>query len=195
MLFRLEGHQKNTELQINPQGPFKPASFKNESRRANDGAIFLGQNKFDGKGRQINDFIIEFTQNNKSIKKDKENSQNSCPDRLRGQHSKIWFDTEKSVYMIQDLGIGIGTFLKCAQKVQLNDNNLIQIGASLYGLINIITRAEYQKFTNTMPDVSSDFVKNLNENQLVLRIKFFGSNMYGQVKYFVPEWGSNWHQD
>jgi len=37
-----------------------PMQIKNEGRRANDGIIFFGQNKFDEKGRQINDFCLEY---------------------------------------------------------------------------------------------------------------------------------------
>ena len=78
---------------MNPQGPFSPSNFKNESRRANDGVLYIGQNKFDKKGKQINDFTLEFNSNN-SIQK------MSCPDRLRGQHCKIYYDTVSNDYKI-----------------------------------------------------------------------------------------------
>lgn len=45
---------------MNPQGVMHPPQVKNEGRRANDGNLFFGQNKFDEKGRQINDFILEY---------------------------------------------------------------------------------------------------------------------------------------
>jgi len=88
-----------------------PTSFKNDSRRAGDGSIFFGQNKFDEKGNQINDFVIEFTKNNPkpNIMKLKD----ECPQRLRGQHCQVSFDLQANTYMIQDMGAGIGTFLKC----------------------------------------------------------------------------------
>ena len=49
--------------------------------------------------------------------------------------------------MIQDMGTGIGTFLKCDSSYQktkeasilMEDDCIVQIGASLYGLVNIIT--------------------------------------------------------
>ena len=56
--FKLPGHSKVTEIIMNPQGPLYPESFKIESRRANDGYLFIGQNKFDKKSRQINDIVI-----------------------------------------------------------------------------------------------------------------------------------------
>ena len=45
------------------------------------------------------------------------------------------------------MGTGIGTFLKCDNSYQktkeasilMEDDSIIQIGASLYGLVNIIT--------------------------------------------------------
>ena len=93
--------------------------------------------------------------------------------------------------------------------IQLQNDYIVQIGASLYGLINIITRDEYDQFIakdNQSQDLNnSDFnlgldergignpgedakSRELNRQQLVLRIKFFGGQMYGQVKYFVPDW-------
>ena len=47
----------------------------------------------------------------------------------------------------------------------MEDNQIIQMGASLYGLINIISRAEYEEFTQKQDEnIQSDFVKNLNSN-------------------------------
>ena len=61
---------------MNPQGVMHPMQIKNEGRRANDGVLFFGQNKFDEKGRQINDFCLEYNQvtspsSKKGILKDK----------------------------------------------------------------------------------------------------------------------------
>ena len=36
---------------MDPVGPIHPLSFKNESRRAFDGNLYFGQNKYDRKGR------------------------------------------------------------------------------------------------------------------------------------------------
>lgn len=41
--------------------------------------------------------------------------------------------------------------------------------------------------------MQSGFVNKLNNQQLILRIKFFGGQMYGEVNYFCPEWGTDWH--
>ena len=109
---------------MNPQGPLYPESFKIESRRANDGYLYIGQNKFDKKGRQINDIVIQFDESTliKNIQKENIQKQENlflsgdCPDRLRGQHCKIFYEIESNSYKIQDLGIGLGTFLKCDNK-------------------------------------------------------------------------------
>ena len=86
------------------------------------------------------------------------------------------------------MGTGIGTFLKCDGSFQkdkeatilMEDDCLVQIGASLYGLINIITKEQYNKFQKIELDGKpGGFLKTLNDNQTVLRIKFFGGRMYG----------------
>jgi len=149
---------------INHLGACGPSSFKNDSRRANDGCIYFGQNKFDEKGNQINDFIIEFLSNNtakSSILKDDFEKQ-KCPERLRGQHCKVFFDYKDKQYKIVDMGAGIGTFLKCRASndgtlgSKLDQDMIVQIGANLYALVNIITRPQYIEFTyNDNPEVIS----------------------------------------
>ena len=121
---------------MDPQGPSGPATLRNESRRANDGYLFIGSNKFDKTGRQINDYAIECGE---------------TPDRLRGQHCKIAYDLQRQLYTIQDLGLGLGTFLRCDNRynkaagfnpqasVLLEDNCVLQIGTGLYAIVNIIS--------------------------------------------------------
>ena len=36
---------------MDPQGLLQPAAIRNESRRANDGYLYIGANKFDKTGR------------------------------------------------------------------------------------------------------------------------------------------------
>ena len=47
------------EAVIDPQGPISPVSLRNESRRANDGYFYIGSNKFDRAGRQVNDLALD----------------------------------------------------------------------------------------------------------------------------------------
>lgn len=105
--FRIHGHQKNTELVLNPLGPVAPASFKNDCRRVADGMTFFGQNKFDKFGRQINDFVIEYysedktAQGNKGIvKQELRAAPKSCPERLRGQFCSVYYDLDSLCYKI-----------------------------------------------------------------------------------------------
>ena len=92
------------------------------------------------------------------------------------------------------MGTGVGTFLKCPigpSSTPLTQNMILQVGASLYLLVNIIKRDEHQQFVGDhgIPDeASSELIQKLNENQTVLRIKYFGGKLTGQVKYLVPNY-------
>ena len=80
---------------ISPNGPQLPASFVAESRRANDGELYIGQNKFDEKGVQINDFVLEFAPQQTTDKAAvgiSKYTKFDCPKRLRGQHCKVYFE-------------------------------------------------------------------------------------------------------
>ena len=48
--------------------------------------------------------------------------------------------------------------------------------------------SQNDSFLSDQKSVENDFLKKLNSHQTVLRIKFFGGHMYGEVKYFVPQW-------
>jgi hypothetical protein len=153
--FRVQGHSKNTEILINHLGACGPTSFMNDSRRANDGCIYFGQNKFDDKGNQINDFIIEFTSNNPKNSIVKEEFEKArCPERLRGQHCKVFYDYKDKTFKVVDMGAGIGTFLKCRASndgslgSKLEQDMIIQIGANMYALVNILSRQQYLDFTS-----------------------------------------------
>ena len=47
----MPGQTNLIDIIMNPQGVMHPMQIKNEGRRANDGVLFFGQNKFDEKGR------------------------------------------------------------------------------------------------------------------------------------------------
>ena len=75
-------------------------------------------------------------------------SSKGCPERLRGQHCKIFYDLKEECYKVQDLGAGVGTFLKCpaieldedTPGISLKQDCIVQLGANLYCLVNFITR-------------------------------------------------------
>ena len=57
--------------------------------------------------------------------------------------------------MIKDLGIGFGTFLKCynykkkpSHEVEIVNDSMLLVGASLYALVNIISREKYDEFSS-----------------------------------------------
>lgn len=69
--------------------------------------------------------------------------------------------------MIQDLGFGVGTFLKCPSfqideqtpGSLLKNDMIVQIGANLYCLVNIITRQQYNEFNDDDSAARSSGVK------------------------------------
>ena len=74
----------------------------------------------------INDFIIP--------SKDKETEK-----RHRGRHMQIEFRLEQGgKYMIKDLGIGFGAFVRLDRPLELKDNHLLNMGESFI-IVNLIT--------------------------------------------------------
>ncbi len=71
----------------------------------------------------INDFIIP--------SKDKETEK-----RHRGRHMQIEFNLERG-YLIKDLGIGFGAFVRLDRPLELKDNHLINMGESFI-IVNLI---------------------------------------------------------
>ena len=51
-------------MYIDPSGVIKPSNALHESRKAYDGHFYIGHNKYDKIGRQINDFILECDESN-----------------------------------------------------------------------------------------------------------------------------------
>ena len=71
------------------------------------------------------------------------------------------------------MGRGIGTFLKCDNNFQKNkesqikieDDSLVQIGASLYGIVNILTKDQYNQFQKIEQNQGDNsFLKQLNKD-------------------------------
>jgi len=72
----------------------------------------------------INDFIIP--------SKDKDTEK-----RHRGRHLQILYSLEKSHYLIKDLGIGFGAFVKLDLPLELKDNHLLNLGESFI-IVNLV---------------------------------------------------------
>jgi hypothetical protein len=102
-------------------------------RGKKDGYVFFGCKKHanknlagNGMPREIvNDFIIP--------SKDKETEK-----RHRGRHMQIEYSLEQGgKYLIKDLGIGFGAFVKLDRPLELKDNHLLNIGESFI-IVNLI---------------------------------------------------------
>ena len=96
-----------------------------------DGFVFFGCKKHASKKVQgfprevINDFIIP--------SKDKETEK-----RHRGRHMQIEFSLERQTYLIRDLGIGFGAFVRLDHELELKDNHLLNMGESFI-IVNLIS--------------------------------------------------------
>ena len=109
----------------------------------------MGKYKID---KQVNDFAIEYNPDEKSgnqgITKTEYRPQKICPERSRGQFCSVYFDIDSLCYKIQDLGQGVGTFLKCPAAeldehtpgLLLKNDSIVQVGANLYCLVSLISR-------------------------------------------------------
>jgi hypothetical protein len=130
------GKMKGTTLRINAQG-----LMENSLRgQKNDGLVFFGckrhnSRKTAGVERQVvNDFVIP--------SKDKETER-----RHRGRHMQIEFNLDPSGvgrYLIRDLGIGFGAFVRLDRPLELRDNQLLNLGESFL-IVNLVSdKAGYQ---------------------------------------------------
>ena len=114
------GKLKGTVLLITAKG------MKGGLRKAKDGVTYLGCKKHGHSNMErvvLNDFVIP--------SKDKE-----AENRHRGRHLQIKYSIEDEKYMVRDLGIGYGAFLRLDHPLELADNHLINIGES-YIIVNM----------------------------------------------------------
>ena len=95
-------------------------------------------------GEVVNDFVIS------GRTKDQQH---------RGRHMYIRYDFETQDYLMKDLGVGSGTFLKVDYPVELIDNHLVNMGET-YILFNIIQK---QKFADILEiDAQDQSVSTMN---------------------------------
>lgn len=135
---------KNTVIVINALG------YENSLRASRDGITYFGCKKRDKhNGETINDIVIP--------PQDK-----SIGEKHRGQHFQISYSIDSDCYLIRDLAIGFGTFVRLLFPLEIKDNYLLHIGDNFL-LMNL--------------------VRHDNEH-LRLRIKLFGSQSTGDVFYF-----------
>jgi hypothetical protein len=144
---------KNTVISINPLGCDKSL------RPLQDGVTYFGCKKRvkskDSGGEILNDFLIP-------------SSDKSIEDKHRGRHFMIYYSLDSGCYMIQDLAVGLGTFVKIEGSLKLKDNQLLNLGD------NFIV-------VNILPERQKIYPR--------LRIKLFGGPATGEIYYFnAPEY-------
>lgn len=113
-------------------------------RGKRDGFVFFGCKKHeskalpghDGPREIINDFIIP--------SKDKETEK-----RHRGRHMQIEYSLEQrdGKYLIKDLGIGFGAFVRLDRPLELKDNHLLNMGESFI-IVNLIQEKASTGYTD-----------------------------------------------
>ena len=91
-------------------------------RNAKDGNTFFGCKKR-LKGSVVNDFVVPI-------------DDPAVAEQQRGQHFVIYFDLTTEKYVIRDLAMGFGTFVRLDTPLVLKDNCLVNVGDSFL-LINL----------------------------------------------------------
>ena len=179
--------EKGTKLIINCQG------LKNGINNRKDGYTYFGYYPYnmsiplDDDGNKMIDCNLSSKKNN-NVNINDENINNL------GRHFVIEYNIEKSKYIIKDLGIGYGTFVRLNYIHTLKDNQLINIG-QIFILVYISEKGE-NFFTNTIGDSKgniSQINNNNNNNSIisskgnVLKLKIYGVNNNGDTFYFMPQ--------
>lgn len=106
-----------SELEITPEG------LRHSLRGPPDGKVYFGCKKRasalqDGeKGEILNDFLLPI--DDKSLR-----SQH------RGRHFVVSYDARLNSFLIKDLGVGFGVFVRLEFPIQIQENHLLSIGES-----------------------------------------------------------------
>lgn len=90
----------------------------------------------------INDFVIP--------SKDKETER-----RHRGRHLQIEYSLDRNCYLIKDLGIGFGAFVRLDQPLELKDNHLLNMGESFI-IVNLINERKVETFNYSISTLDSN---------------------------------------
>jgi len=88
-------------------------------RKKVDGVTYFGSmknslpDKFTGEKTVLNDYVIPQPEDPGCVLQK--------ADRHRGRHFKIWYKPQLASFMIQDLGVGLGTYMKITKPFKLFD--------------------------------------------------------------------------
>ena len=97
---------------------------------------------------------------------------------------QIEYNIEKNKYMIKDLGIGFGAFVRLEMPLELKDNHLLNMGESFI-IVNLIN--EKYSLANYSLSTYDEKESENSSPQMKLRLKLFGGPSTGEVFYFKPD--------
>ena len=66
----------------------------------------------------------------KSTELKEKNNNSLLPNNFKNAYFKIFYDNDKHLYYIIDLGVGYGTFYKINEEVAIKENTIVNIGES-----------------------------------------------------------------
>lgn len=143
--------------------------------------------KSNNKNKETEESIDNNNNNDKqNINTDIKTKDNNINDSINknnlGRHFVIEYNITSKKYLIKDLGIGFGTFVRLDYIHLLRDNQLINIG-QIFIVVNICdvpsnNNSEIGKNTNNS-------IANVKANQL--KLKIYGINNNGDTYYFMPQ--------
>eukprot|EP00826_Nyctotherus_ovalis_P060226 TRINITY_DN8429_c0_g3_i6.p1 TRINITY_DN8429_c0_g3~~TRINITY_DN8429_c0_g3_i6.p1 ORF type:complete len:238 (+),score=62.24 TRINITY_DN8429_c0_g3_i6:140-853(+) len=143
-----------TVFRVNAQGA------EQSLRGASDGITYFGCKKRSCKGKKRPQYEKEEIVNDIVIKsKDKDTAL-----KHRGRHFLVEYSLSENAYLIKDLGVGYGAYVKLVNPLVLKDNMLLSMGESFF-IANLLAE------------------DNDETNSTKLRIKVFSGPSNGEVLY------------
>ena len=136
----------------------------------------------------VNDFVIP-------------NKNEQTAEQHRGRHFQIFYEVDQGVYLIKDLGVGYGVFVRQEHPIQLKDNMLINVGEA-YIVVNIIYGCliqQDQDLQQHFKDAYSrqgahqqlhlpeDLDVHADDNTYKLKLKIFGGPSAGEIYYYKED--------
>ena len=159
-----ENHKNKDIITITPNGLVNSFRTKKDS---DDLSVYFGykspEDNIDGK---IDYYLpITFTktpelntENNKEEEHNNTNNNNESKslEKIKSAFFKIFYDYDKHIYYLLDLGVGFGTFYKIEEETILKENSIVNIGES------------FLIFSFRNKNMETD--EQINEDDLILKI-------------------------
>jgi len=122
-----ENHETQDKLIITKTGLVDSLRRKRES--SDDYVVYFGYKEHDNDTEGNIDYYLPVTVTKSAEMKEKNNNNNN-QNNYKNAFFKIFYDNEKSLYYLMDLGQGYGTFYKIVEETIIIDNTIINIGES-----------------------------------------------------------------